>query len=222
MRRQTVLVTAGATLGVVLLWYLFFWAPRGHGLSSAKKQARAAEAKQAELQNQLTALQGLQQRSAITRAKLEQVRIAIPDQPALAEFILDANAAATKAGVEFLSISPQPPSVGGTAAGTTPVAGASTINMSINASGGYFQVLDWLNRLDLLPRIVVIDQLSLSAAQLGKISMSMSARMFTTATSITSGVPPTSTTPTAPAATSTIGGRIRNELSPTATTVSPG
>src|SRR5439155_1012603 len=119
MRRQTVLVTAGATLGVVLLWYLFFWAPRGHGLSSAKKQALAAEAKRAELQNQLTSLRGLQQRSAITRAKLEQVRIAVPDHPALAEFILDANAAATKAGVEFLSISPQPPSVAAPAATST-------------------------------------------------------------------------------------------------------
>jgi len=222
MRRQTVLVTAGATLGVVLLWYLFFWAPRGHGLSSAKKQARAAEAKQAELQNQLTALQGLQQRSAITRAKLEQVRIAIPDQPALAEFILDANAAATKAGIDFLSISPQPPTTAAVA-GSTPVAGASTINMTINASGGYFQVLDWVNRLDLLPRIVVIDQFSLAAGQSSAtLTVGLTARMFTTATSISSAVPPPSTTPTAPAATSTIGGRIRNDLSPTATTVNPG
>jgi Tfp pilus assembly protein PilO len=222
MRRQTVLVTAGATLAVVLLWYVFFWAPRGHGLSSAKKQARAAETKRAELQNQLTTLQGLRQKSASTRAKLEQLRIAIPDQPALAEFILDANAVATKAGIDFLSISPQPPTVGSAAVGTTPVAGASTINMAITASGGYFQVLDWLNRLDLLPRIVVIDTLSLSAAPSASLSVSLSARMFTTATAITSGAPTTSVTPTAPAATSTIGGRIRNQLSPTATTVNPG
>jgi Tfp pilus assembly protein PilO len=217
------LVTAGASLAVVLLWYVFFWAPRGHGLSSAKKQAGAAVAKQAELQNQLRLLQGLQQRSAITRARLEQLRIAIPDQPALAEFILDANAAATKAGIDFLSISPQPPASGSAAGGTVPVAGASTINMSITASGGYFQVLDWLNRLDLLQRLVVIDQLALSAAPSAGLSVSLSARMFTTATSITAVAPPASAaTPTAPPATSTIGGRIRNELSPTATTVNPG
>jgi len=221
MRRQTVLVTAGATLAVVLLWYVFFWAPRGRGLSSAKKQAIAAETKRAELQNQLTSLQGLQKRSALTRAKLEQLRIAIPDQPALAEFILDANAAATKAGIDFLSISPSPPAAGSTAGGTTPVAGASTINMSITASGGYFQVLDWVNLLDLLPRIVVIDTLSLSAAPAGSLSVTFSSRMFTTATSITSALPPTATTPTVPAATSTIGGKIRSEVTPPSTTV-PG
>src|SRR5205823_9753328 len=120
---------------------------------------------------------------------LPSLQAAIPDQPDLAEFLLDANEAATKAGIDFISLSPTAP--GSTPAGATGVpstsgagasgagagasgAGASgasatgpratpiAIPVSISVSGGYFQILNYLNRLDRLPRVVVIDSLALA------------------------------------------------------------
>ncbi|MEA3020026.1 MAG: Pilus assembly protein PilO, partial [Actinomycetota bacterium] len=63
-------------------------------------------------------------------------------------------------------------------------------------SGGYFEVLDYLDRLNALPRIVVVDSLGLTTGDAGKtITVSVTARMF----SMTAPqVAPTTTTVLAP------------------------
>jgi hypothetical protein len=38
----------------------------------------------------------------------------------------------------------------------------SAINLAVTVDGGYFQVLDYLNRLEAMDRIVVVDTLSLA------------------------------------------------------------
>ena len=147
------------------------------------------------------------------QAKVEALRVAVPDSPDLAQFILDANDAATASGVDFLSISPTPPT-----AGVDPTQPAS-VNLAIDVDGGYFQVLDYLNRVDDMDRIVVVDSLDLApqgeeGSSTG-LSVSLSARMFTTATpaglpgaapapatqASTAGTPATPTTPAAPTTT---------------------
>ena len=55
-------------------------------------------------------LRSLQQEEPQKRAQLEALRVAIPDEPNLAQFILDANTAANVSGIQFLSIHPSPPS----------------------------------------------------------------------------------------------------------------
>ena len=78
-------------------------------MSHAKTRRQAAEQTQAELQTQLNRLKAQQKSEPLRRAQLEALRTAIPDQPNLAQFILDVNDAAAKAGIDFVSISPSPP-----------------------------------------------------------------------------------------------------------------
>jgi Tfp pilus assembly protein PilO len=205
---RRLLIPVGAGVAVVLVWFLFLWGPQGSALSKARQRASQATAQRETLRDQLTRLQQSRRDQPLKQAQLETLRVAIPDDPNLAQFILDANDAASRSGIDFLSITPTPPSAsapapaptpttvaggsgssgGGTtptttAAATTPAASAGppAIKISMNISGGYFQVLDFVNRLNRLPRIVVIDGLSMGAsATSAQLQVSLTARMFTT------------------------------------------
>src|SRR5205823_1734241 len=123
------------------------------------------------LQDQLTRLRASKRDEPLKRSQLETLRVAVPDDPNLAQFILDANDAASRSGIEFLSITPSPPAPptatpaaaatpapgtttatstpGATAPGVSAGAGAAPVpvRLSLSITGGYFQVLDFVNRL---------------------------------------------------------------------------
>jgi len=67
----------------------------------------------------------------------------------------------------------QPPVAGGT--GARP----AEIKLTLQITGGYFQVLDFMNRLDDLPRLVVNDSLTVTSDQSAKLTVSLTSRMFT-------------------------------------------
>lgn len=228
MSRRPLLIGAAAALGVLLFWFVFLWSPQGSKISKAKHQKLQAESEQQDLQVRIARLKSLQQEEPQKRAQLESLRVAIPDEPNLAQFILDANTAANVSGIQFLSISPSPPASGTGAAGSapappqtapaTPAAGArpAVITLQLSISGGYFQIVDFVNRLDGLPRLVVIDSLNLTTGGQASpgataLTVAINARMFVRAATPVAGpvagtpvTPGGATTTTAPgAATST-------------------
>jgi len=214
---RRVLIPVGVGVVVVVLWFVALWSPQSSALSDARKRKDTATQQGATLRDQLARLQQAVRDQPLKQSQLETLRVAIPDQPNLAEFILDANDAANKSGIDFLSISPTPPSgqsqrstattTPGAAAGAAPI----PITMSITISGGYFQVLDFINRLNRLPRIVVVDSLNISTSgDASTLQVSISARMFTTSPTPVSGAggassaaPGGSTTTTSAGATTT-------------------
>jgi Tfp pilus assembly protein PilO len=168
------LIAAGATFLVLVLWYVALWAPRSRAISEARERTEVAEQQQDNLRVQIARLKAAQRDEPAKRAQAESLRAAVPDEPNLGQFILDTNDAATRAGIEFLSIAPNPP-----AAGTATAPAAIELNMSL--SGGYFQVLDFLNRLSTMPRLVVIREVTLGGrADTGRLTVSLTAQMFTT------------------------------------------
>jgi Tfp pilus assembly protein PilO len=223
--RRPLLIAIAAALGVFVLWFLFLWSPQGSKLSDAKDREQAAESEQQALTARIDRLRSLQQGEPEKRAQLENLRVAIPDEPNLAQFILDANTAANTSGINFLSISPSPPAAGaaggaapepGTPPTTTPgppVAGTppGVINLQLSVSGGYFQVVDFVNRLNGLSRVVVIDTIGLATGGEGAagstgLNVSISARMFVRAATPVAAPPgaPGATTTTAPGATTSV------------------
>ena len=196
MTRRTMLI-AGAVAGAVLvLWYLLLWGPQKSELSEAKERREAAETKRSELATRVGRLRAAQKDEPIKRAQVESLRTTIPDDPNLAAFILDANDAASKSGIDFISIAPSEPApASGTAVTPTasvaaaPVAGRSStrgtvnvlpaeIKLELQIEGGYFQVLDFLNRLNDLPRLVMTDGLDIDSDEVGRLNVNLSARMF--------------------------------------------
>lgn len=220
--RPAIFGAVGAVL-ILVLWYFFLWTPRSNDVNREKKRADQAETQRDELRTRIARLRALKRDEPLKRSQLESLRSAIPDDPALAQFLLQANDAANRSGIDFLSISPTAPSAGAGATSTPAAAGAPpSIKLTITASGGYFQVLDYMNLLDRLPRLVVIDSIQLggpsgaapaagaAAGSAGSLSVNITARMFVSAAAAAAGTPtppgagtPGATTTTAPGATTT-------------------
>ena len=189
---------AAAAVAVVALWYLLLWSPRAKAVTEAREKADAAEREQSELAARIPRLKAAQRDEPRTRAQLEALRTAIPDEANLAQFILDANEAAVRSGVDFVSIAPSLPAPAGATApgagapsptpaapppaGTAPTPGGGAlpaqVALAVQVGGGYFQVLDFLNRLNELSRLVVTDGLNIASDERARLTVGLTARMF--------------------------------------------
>jgi Tfp pilus assembly protein PilO len=201
--RKTTLITVGASIVLLVAWFVLLWGPQGGKLADAQAREEVAVAANAELELRRDRLVAAQADAPALQAKVESLRVAVPDSPELAQLILNANDAAAASGVDFLSISPTPP-----AASLDPLLPAA-VSLSITVDVGYFQVLDYLNRIDDMERIVVVDTLALTpnggeeSAPTG-LSAALTARTFTTAApEALPGVARTPVTPTSTDATTT-------------------
>lgn len=157
MNRRTLLAIVGGTLAVVLLWWFAILSPKRSATSTARAEADAAVARGQELEQTLARLRELDRNRPQIEADLRALNAAIPATPDLATFILSANEIAASSGVDFLSIAPSPPAAATTAGAPTSVA------LAIQVKGDFFAVVDYLNRLEDLERIVVVDDISLAS-----------------------------------------------------------
>ncbi len=158
MKRQTMIAIVAGALAVVLLWYFALYKPKGDDLKKANANLTQAEQEHQSLQATLTRLRALAQTRPQQEATLRRLSAAVPETPELAAFILAANQIASQSGIDWLSVAPTPP-----AANTT--GGPSVVALSVQIQGGFFQVLDYLNRLEKLERIVVIDTINVAASE---------------------------------------------------------
>lgn len=226
MNRRVLMIAVGAAVLILIGWYFLLWSPAQSEIEEAREREEAAEAQEQQLQAQINRLRDIQRSEPLRRAQLETLRTAIPDTPNLGQFILDVNEAATRSGIRFISIAPSEPRPAAAGPGVTPTTVATTttaaggttattavptptavapaeIALAFQIQGGYYPVLDFLNRLDRLPRLVVIDGVNVTAdPATGNLTVGLNARMFVR------GIPAgfaggTTTTTTAPAATTT-------------------
>lgn len=186
MSRRAILGFVGGTMAVLVLWWVLIYSPKTSATSTARSEVAAAERRTLDLEATVARLKELNRNRPELEASLRTLNAAVPATPDLAVFILSANEIAALSGVDFLSISPSPPSVGLGAGAPT------TIAISIQIKGGFFAVVDYLNRLEDLERIVVVDGVNLAGQGSGAssasndpgadpaaISVTLTARMFT-------------------------------------------
>ena len=216
MLRRRMIFAVALLVGVVLLGAFVFliWIPKGKEISSANSELASLQSQQASARGEIAALEAFKAQLPTAKAELARLTNAVPAYPQLANFILMVNQISNESGISFLSISPSQPAP---QAPQTSTPGASTlpaaVTLGIQIKGGYFQVLDFLNRLDNLPRLVVTSTVSLSGSgtQTGplvdgsQVSASLQAKIFTQNIPVgTPGVPIASTTTTtAPAGSTT-------------------
>jgi len=216
--RTTLIACIAGGLVLVLLWYFLLFSPTSSDLNDTRDEVAIVESQNQELENTIRRLKELSRNAPQQEATLRTLRAAIPANPDLGEFILQANDIASAAGIDWLSIAPTPPTA-------SPNGPQSTIALSIQVDGGFFQVLDYLNRLEDLERLVLIDSVNVSAASAETsnsgdasgtesstssggapdLSVTLTGRMFTGAAPSTSSggstITPSPTTPTTPGGT---------------------
>lgn len=156
MKRNVIIAIVAGALAVTLVWFFLFYKPKSNEVSKKNDEVATAERQQQDLEATLARLQELDANRPQQQADLDKLNAAIPATPDLAEFIFEANTAAADSGVDWLSIAPTPPAPSLTG-------GPSEIVLNIQVQGGFFQVLDYLNRLEKLKRLVVTDTVNLSA-----------------------------------------------------------
>ena len=233
MNRRVIAIGAGGAAVLLLLWYFLLWSPQGKNIEAARERRQTAEQQAQELNVRLDRLREQKRRETATRSQIELLRVAIPDQPNLAQFILDTNDAATRSGVDFLSVAPTPPAAPAAAAsagGTAPA--PAEIRLALSITGGYFQVIDFVNRLNEMPRLVVIDTMNVGASgEATQLSVQLTARMFVssvpagaapaTGSAPASGAPTTTTTAPGGVTTTTAAGATATTTPGVPTTVAP-
>ena len=213
MRSRVVALATVAVFGVVALWWVFVYSPSGKRLSDKRDEVAAADQQRSALDATLKRLAQIDADGPATDAKLLKLSEALPDTADLAGFINGAHEIAVEAGIDWVSVAPSEPT-------ETPGA-PPTIRLGIQIQGGFFQVLDYLNRLEDLGRLVMVDSVNITtgggdgttqttggvtSSGAPDLSVTLTARMFTMSASsgTTATTAPAGATPTAGAPTTTV------------------
>lgn len=213
MKSRAVAFVAVAVVGIVALWWVLVYSPLGSDLDDVRDELEQAEREESSLTAQLRRLQEIDENAPETDAELAMLAEAIPENPDLADFFLAAHEIEVQSGIDWLTVSPAEPAV---TPGSPPV-----IRLNLQLSGGFFQVLDYLNRLEDLDRLVIVDTLNVTTGGDGEgaggtggfdgaptLSVSVTGRMFTQSSTVGS---PTTTT-TSPAGATAPGGSATTEV----------
>ncbi len=192
MKGRAVLAVVLGLVVVLLAWNMFFFAPAGNDLADAKDDRDLAETELAGLDARLESLRDLEEQQPEMVEEQARLGAMIPERPDLEVFIRAANDISVDSGIDWISVAPSEPAAG--------ASGVSEIRMAIQLQGGYYQVQDYLNRLEDLSRLVVIDSIQVgtgvdatdeqsivpSAGGAPSLSVTLTARMFTQATGLVS------------------------------------
>ncbi len=196
-RRPLMVVTALAIVVVIIVWYLALWSPRQSAIKKAKADTASALADVSTLQAQLSALQAQAHGQTQREIELTRLRAAIPQMPDISSVVISLYNAASDAGIDLTNFTDSPP-----ATGTPP-----SVRIGLTVDGNFYQILQFMNDLAALPRLVVIDNVSLnpgggaakSTAQVGvspSLTVQLAGRIFvTTATAVSSALTTTTSTP---------------------------
>jgi len=198
MKKRQQVIAAGAAVLVIMVvaWYFVLWRPRQNSISSYKAQVATATANIQQLQLELA--EASHQRKELAEAKADLLRLnqAIPADYGLASLIYYVNDAAAQSQVQFLSIAPSLPvpyaapsyqGPSGASASAAPKSPLEEMSVSISGSGPFFSVLSFLTHLANMPRLMVVNSVSLTPQNpvangpSPTLSFSIGAEVFTTA-----------------------------------------
>ena len=156
MKTKNLMVSILVGVLVLALWYTMLLKPTRAKVSDVKAETQTQQGKLAPLQAQLAQARSDASHAAEIKAELDDLQRALPDNPALAEFIRDANSTASASGVAWQSVTHAAPTPG--------VGGVNSITVGIQVKGTYAQVLDYVGRLAAMKRLLVVDNLQLTSS----------------------------------------------------------
>ena len=173
MKNRPVLIAVGAAVLLTILWYFMLYSPQSGKIDEAKQQRTAEQQRESELAARLTRLKNLEANAVVLERERARFLTAVPDTDRIDEFIIQVNERAADAGVRFVSVAPAQPGAG-------PPAAVTPISLQMQVQGDYFAILRFMEALRDGPRLVVVDNFSLSG-QGGDMSASIGGRMFISA-----------------------------------------
>ena len=197
-RMTLLLVLLGAVL-LVVLWYLFLFKPASEDLAQVNEEIEAAQAEQDQLRVQLAQLQDIRADSAELESTLAAYETLVPSGPGLPSLLRQLQTAANDSGMELRAVSPSAPSPLEFGEDGPATADIQSISLTVELEGGYFQLVDFLRRVEdpvIVGRVLLVDALTVGLEEYPTLTVGITARAFTTGEA--GGVPEAPTTAPTP------------------------
>jgi Tfp pilus assembly protein PilO len=173
LTRRIALITLGAVVIVVGVWYGALWRPAEKHLNTLRSEQATAANNVMTLQAQADALRAEQKQLPKDRVQLSQLQAAIPNGPSLDQLIKVIDNAAHQAGVSLTSLATPPPVGWGAINQSTSAAqgpGPQDIEVNVGLQGSDRGVLQFVTDLDSEPRLFVVNSFTLNSAGNGPAS----------------------------------------------------
>jgi hypothetical protein len=222
-RRQELILAVGGALLVLVAATMLLVRPTRQATAEARADRDAAAAESQSLRDQIKALEALQPKEAELKAEASLAKAEFPATPALPGLVDALQDAASLAGVDLGTVAPSTPQV----SALSPLLAEITTAVAVN--GGYFEIQDFLVRLENLvngsdpdrvaPRSVLVQSVNLASGAEGGAGDSAAATPSASVDQLKGNIvltvfqlaqpSGTSSTPAAPAATASSGTQVR-------------
>ena len=170
-RRRELLIAGAGVLLILAAALLLLVRPTKQATAAANADRDTAVAESQSLRDQIRALEPLKANEADLRARARLAQAEFPATPALPSLIDALQDAAGQAGVDLANVSPSPPKA------STIRPELAEISTNLSVKGGYFEIQDFLVRLEDLvkgtdpdrvpPRSVLVQSVNLTGGGQG-------------------------------------------------------
>jgi Tfp pilus assembly protein PilO len=175
MTNRGPIIAAVVFLLLAVLAFFFVLRPKMKEVDVAEQELEQAQGEEQILRAELSRLQQVEREAPRIRRELARLRKEIPPVADLPGLINILQSAADRSGVEFFSISPGDP----TALGAVP---AAEIPAQIQVAGSFFQIDEFLFRVEHLRRAAEVLSVSVGEGEGGfpSLTLNLEARFYTT------------------------------------------
>lgn len=144
MNRISVLLTALGLLAVVALFFVFVFQPARDEVVELEDRIASEQQQQTQLLQDINRLREVREQAPVIESGLATAAAIVPDDAALPPLVRQLQAAADDAGMVLSSLSTGRPAP----LPETTEPGLSAIDLSAQMSGTYFQMVDFLRRIE--------------------------------------------------------------------------
>lgn len=177
-QNQTLLLVLLGVLLIGVLWFLFLFKPASDELAEVNAEITAAQDQQSQLNSQLAGLRSIRQDVTSIEATLAAYETLVTPDPGLPSLLRQLQLSADESGMDLVRVSPGEPLA------VEEIEDILSISVAIEVNGSYFQLVDFLRRLEdpaLVGRAILIDGLlaELPDGEYPTLSVGITARVFT-------------------------------------------
>lgn len=164
MTRRAPLLAAVAAILLTAAWWYFLYQPKRVEQADLIEQTAQLEDERGQLQSQIAVLREVEENEADYRSMLVRLREYIPDDPGQPEALEALQQAADASGVEIAQMTFEDPELVEEAPeANEELTALARIPMQMTVSGGYFQVVDLLRRIEVdLARAVKVSTVTMA------------------------------------------------------------
>jgi len=144
MNRTALLLSIFGAILVIALFFVFVFQPAREELAEVEDQIAAEQTEQERLEGEIERLRLVREAAPTVEAELATADAIIPQGPALPALVRQLQLAADESGITLNSVTTGRPAE----LEESPGEGLSSIDVSTQLEGGYFQVVDFLRRIE--------------------------------------------------------------------------